>query len=170
MAQGDIIQTIPTGSVHMFPVSSVLSGFLECNGATISRTTYAALFAVLGITYGSGDGSTTFKIPDYRGEFIRGFDNGRGVDRGRALTSAQVDATAKNGLRGTTSSNGSHTHSLKGMGSGIPKNVVEIRNLYAYTWVSGLMSSAGNHSHTVTVTGDAETRPRNKAIMYCIKV
>ena len=61
------------------------AGFLKCDGAVASRSTYAALFAVCGTTFGVGNGSTTFNLPDLRGEFVRGWDDGRGVDSGRAL-------------------------------------------------------------------------------------
>src|SRR5690625_109412 len=82
------------GEVRAFagPVANVPDGWLPCNGATISRTTYSRLFAVIGTTYGDGDGSTTFNLPDLRGEFVRGVDNGRGVDAGRALGQHQADA------------------------------------------------------------------------------
>lgn len=78
------------GTIITFPVNVTPTGFLECNGALLSRTTYADLFAVIGTTYGVGDGSTTFAIPDLRGEFIRGWDNGRGVDDGRSFGSFQA--------------------------------------------------------------------------------
>jgi len=63
---------------------------IECDGRAISRTTYAALFNILGGTWGTGDGSTTFNIPDYRGVAIRGWDNGRGLDPSRQFGSYQV--------------------------------------------------------------------------------
>ncbi|WP_336145552.1 phage tail protein, partial [Klebsiella pneumoniae] len=61
-------------------------------GAAVSRTTYAALFAVTGTVFGVGDGSTTFNLPNLRGEFVRGFDNGRGIDTSRVFGSAQSGA------------------------------------------------------------------------------
>mgnify|MGYP003300961289 CR=1 FL=1 len=83
------VQGVPTGSVFCMAVATVPSGYLECNGAAVSRTTYSVLFAVIGTAYGTGNGSTTFNLPDLRGEFIRGFDNGRGVDSGRSIASSQ---------------------------------------------------------------------------------
>jgi hypothetical protein len=85
------IRTVPAGAVFYSPTNYVPTGYLECNGAGYSRTVYPELFAVLTYTYGgSGD---TFYLPDLRGQFIRGWDNGRGVDAGRAVGSAQSAAT-----------------------------------------------------------------------------
>ncbi|MBH1699622.1 tail fiber protein, partial [Stenotrophomonas maltophilia] len=83
-------QLLPPGLVAHFPTTTPPEGWLRCNGADVSRTTYAALFAVVGLTFGSASGST-FRLPDLRGEFIRGWDDGRGVDPGRALGSLQQD-------------------------------------------------------------------------------
>ena len=80
----------PIGSFMYHTGSTVPTNYLEANGAAISRTTYAALYAVIGTVYGSGDGSTTFNVPDVRGYFVRGWDDGRGVDSGRAFGSNQV--------------------------------------------------------------------------------
>ena len=60
------------GSVMYFAGNTVPTGYLEANGALVSRTTYSDLFAAIGTIYGAGDGSTTFKLPDLRAEFIRG--------------------------------------------------------------------------------------------------
>ena len=58
------IEGIPTATIIPWSTSSVPTGFLECNGQTVSRSTYSALFAVIGTTYGAGDGSSTFLVPD----------------------------------------------------------------------------------------------------------
>ena len=80
------------GEVAFFARSTPPSGWLKANGAAVSRTTYAALFAAIGTTFGAGDGRSTFNLPDLRGEFIRGVDDGRNVDSGRGLGTAQGDA------------------------------------------------------------------------------
>lgn len=64
----------PTGSVFCWPVASPPAGYLICDGSAVSRTTYAALFAVLGTAYGSGDGSTTFNLPNLKGRVAVGLD------------------------------------------------------------------------------------------------
>lgn len=79
----------PPGAVIHFARDSAPTGWLKCNGAAVARTTYAALFAAIGTTWGAGDGVSTFNLPDLRGEFIRGWDDGRGVDSGRAFASFQ---------------------------------------------------------------------------------
>lgn len=88
-----------TGTVLPFAGSAAPTGWLLCDGATVSRTTYAHLFSVIGTTYGAGDGSTTFNLPDTRGEFVRGLDAGAGRDPGRVLGSKQAASTVRtNGL------------------------------------------------------------------------
>ncbi|KVS50710.1 hypothetical protein WK39_28020 [Burkholderia cepacia] len=83
---------VPIGTLLPFAGASVPPNFLLANGAAISRTTYAGLYAALGTLYGAGDGATTFNLPDTRGVGLRGLDNGRGLDPGRALGSYQGDS------------------------------------------------------------------------------
>ncbi|MBB4835463.1 phage tail-collar fiber domain-containing protein [Acinetobacter schindleri] len=84
----------PPGTVITLDAEKVPAGyrFLKANGATISRTAYADLFAVIGTRHGAGDGVTTFRLPDYRGVFPRYWDDGRGIDSGRSLGSSQSAA------------------------------------------------------------------------------
>ena len=58
-------ESMPIGTIMAFPIDKIPSGWLICNGAEISRTTYKALFDIIGTTYGPGDGSTTFNLPDF---------------------------------------------------------------------------------------------------------
>ena len=83
---------VTAGMVAYFAANSAPTGWLKANGAAVSRTTYAALFAVIGTTFGAGDGVSTFTLPDLRGEFVRGWDDSRGVDSGRSFGSAQAQA------------------------------------------------------------------------------
>lgn len=87
-----IDSAVPVGAVVMWPTGSIPTGWLALEGGNVSRTTYADLYALWGTTFGVGDGSTTFGLPDTRGYFMRGWDNGRGVDSGRALGDFQADA------------------------------------------------------------------------------
>lgn len=147
-----IARAVPPGAVQAFAMASVPAGWLACNGSTVSRSAYPALFAAVGVVYGTGDGSTTFGLPDLRGEFIRGADAGRGVDAGRTLGSAQSDL-----LR-------SHTH------------VVSLQQLNSSDQTGSGKVATGNSSVEGTIpdidsgaTGGAETRPRNVAMNYCIR-
>ena len=146
---------LSTGTVDSSsPVATVISvatadtpdiGWLVCNGSAISRTSYAALFSRLGTTYGTGDGSTTFNLPDLRGEFIRGFDDGRGIDSGRVFGSWQNDLFK------------AHTHSYTTPAS--------YDDVVGGTGTSARIATTANTSST----GGAETRPRNIAMNFWIK-
>lgn len=171
--------TIPTGTVLPYVGTTAPTGFMLCEGAEVSRTTYASLYTLIGDTYGNGDGSTTFNIPDYRGEFLRGNDNGRGIDSGRTLGSYQSDSYASHSHSGsslTTSTSGAHVHDLTMLNSGggyIAALTYNSTSASTYT-TSNPISSAGNHTHTISgstgSSGSTETRPRNMSINYIIKV
>lgn len=135
---------VPSGTVISVAQNSAPSGYLKANGAAVSRTAYAALFAAIGTTFGVGDGSTTFNLPDLRGEFVRGWDDGRGVDSGRVFGSAQTDDFK------------SHTHNIG------------TTTTYGAGAISGIYSTVSQTDPT-TATGGTETRPRNIALLYCIK-
>lgn len=119
-AQTKADQAAPVASLTYMAVNVVPTGWLKCNGAEVSRTTYAALFAVIGTTYGPGNGTTTFNLPDYRGYFLRSWDDGRGVDSGRVFGSTQSSqnlAHSHGGLTGIENAN--HTHSGTTGGSSV---------------------------------------------------
>lgn len=109
--QTQINSLIPVGLITEFAgASAPSSGWLMCQGQAVSRTTFAALFAVIGTTYGVGNGTTTFNVPDLRGVSPRGLDAGRGLDSGRALGSYQADSLLTHTHTGTTTTNGAHNH------------------------------------------------------------
>ena len=144
---------VPIGSIITYAVNTPPTGFLECNGAAINRTTYANLFAAIGTTFGIGDGVTTFNIPDLRGEFLRGWDNGRGIDPARVFGSAQAFEIE------------SHTHNINNYsGTGTPgQDSISDQ-------VTGAASGGPSVGFTIALaTGGSETRPRNIALTYCIK-
>jgi len=144
--------SIPPGTVLTFAASTAPSGYLKCNGAAISRSTYSDLFARLGTLYGSGNGSTTFNVPDLRGEFIRGWDDSRGVDIGRVFASAQSYAVESH--KHGTNVDG---HNLFDASSG------SIQVPYGGAGTYPGTNFAMNHY------GGTETRPRNIALLHCIK-
>ena len=84
-----ITSAVITGTISMWPVSSAPTGYLVCNGSAVSRTTYSALFGVIGTTFGSGDGSTTFNLPNYADRMPIGvgtISSGSGVTGGSSTT------------------------------------------------------------------------------------
>jgi len=184
--------TPPTGSVVMNAATTPPSGWLACDGSEINRATFANLFNVIGTTYGNGNGSTTFTLPDLRGEFVRGWDDNRGVDTGRNLGSFQDEEFKSHDH--SMSSAGSHTHSgstdtdpghrhdyiraLVGSDTdrGTQFSEISVDNQEtAQTDFAGQHShsldinSNGSHTHNISDAGGAETRPRNIALMYIIK-
>ena len=137
----------PSGSVTAFAGSTPPAGYLECDGSAVSRVTYADLFAAIGEDYGVGDGTTTFNLPDLRGEFIRGLDSGRGVDAGRVLGSFQADSIKSHDHTGVSGDAGTDPTKLGG---------------------GNRANDTG--TYTTNAFGTTETRPRNVAMMYIIKV
>ena len=145
----------PVGTVIAWTTTTPPADYLECNGAAISRTAYSALFGVIGTVFGAGDGSTTFNLPDLRAEFIRGWDNGRGVDSGRIFGSQELDAIA------------AHNHNItSGWSSANWEPGVANFNDYAYI---GTNKIGVDNANAVKPTGGTETRPRNVALMFAIK-
>lgn len=138
------------------------AGWMACDGRALSRAVYASLFAAIGTTYGAGDGSTTFNIPDLRGEFIRGLDSGRGVDSGRAMGSGQTDA-----MQGHWHEQYYQTGVATQGGSGV---------LSGSGTLNATLNSSSNAIRQPKSDGSsgtprtaAETRPRNVALLPIIR-
>ncbi|WP_147819740.1 phage tail protein [Salidesulfovibrio onnuriiensis] len=161
------VAAVPVGTVNAIAGAAIPDGWLECDGAEVSRTQYADLFGQIGTIYGVGDGSSTFNLPDLRGEFIRGLDNGRGVDASRALGSEQGDA-----IRNITGRwKNSQINTLPG--NAIPENsgVFSKSGSYAYKYDGGArtISEWMNFDVSTQVPTAEENRPRNVAMKYIIK-
>lgn len=159
---------VPTGAVFWFAASTAPSGFLLCNGGALSTTTYAALFAIIGYTYGGSGG--TFNLPDLRGEFIRGWDAGRGVDSGRVFGSSQSQSTeAHQHIMPISWNTGNGdmllpNSFLYGTSGSIPRSYVNGSNTSQSTTSTAPLVS------TQIATTSGETRPRNVALLPCIKI
>ena len=136
--------SVPAGTVIYHAANAAPTNFIKANGAAVSRTAYSALFTAIGTTFGTGDGSTTFNVPDLRGEFMRGWDDARGIDASRVFGSAQADELK------------SHTHSYS---RAAQNNRAD----------GGSSSMTGYGTNTTGATGGSETRPRNIAMLACIK-
>tara|TARA_R100000426_G_scaffold32202_1_gene26439 strand:- start:553 stop:1695 length:1143 start_codon:yes stop_codon:yes gene_type:complete len=186
-----IVAGVPTGSVFCMAVATIPTGYLECDGSAVSRTTYSALFAIIGTAYGTGDGSSTFNLPDLRGEFIRGFDNGKGTDNGRAIASAQTGDNQSHSHSYTntsiTVSGADHDHGIKRLALNSNTNSGHSTTLgsgqsyyqgFSNSSLAGgnqIVSDSGGLSMTGTVgitisNQGSESRPRNIAMMYVIKI
>ena len=189
-------QALPVGSlipVAFNPGGSPPSGWLKCNGASVSRTTYSALYSAISTTYGSVDGNT-FNLPDLRGCVLRGWTDGSSYDTGRVYGSTQADQNKSHNHggatggqssdhihSGTTSWAGDHSHGQTGYDGG------NDGSSFAHSGVRGssftlITSTAGGHNHTMTTggasvghthsitsDGGSEVRMRNVAMTYLIK-
>ena len=148
----DKIDAYIPGVIQMYAGNSAPNGWLICNGQAVSRTTYAALFAVIGTTYGTGNGSTTFNIPNLVNKTVRG-SNSLGKTGGAdtiTLTTAQIPAHSHGVGTLATNNTGAHTHKIPttaNYGSG---------NRYAEPATAGTLTydvptnSAGAHTHTIS--------------------
>ena len=184
---------VPLGD---FPIGTILSfsgilnttalqksGWLYCNGDSISRTDYEELFAVIGTANGGGDNSTTFNLPDFRGTFLRGTDQGTnrdpnasdrlaavdGGNSGDNVGSVQLSAIGQPCANLITSFDGKHIHSLKSIPVGKSSYHTGGDALANWNEGSGKTDVAGNHNHEITGGGDKETRPVNVYNYFIIK-
>jgi microcystin-dependent protein len=190
---------LPAGAVQAFAMNSAPAGWLAADGSAVLRSGssgYPALFAAIGTTYGAGDGSTTFALPDLRGYFVRGWgvagQNGTNSDGTASGTfgAKQAAAMLNHTHSGTTGINSvGHTHGQQGtfslssqavLAGGTGANVTIGGGGYGpvstpTVTISGQTGTqSANHTHTVTTGnpsagGGTETRPANIAMLYCIK-
>ena len=144
-----VVTPFYVGEIRTFAMNAAPSLWYACLGQAVSRTTYATLFAKIGTTYGVGDGSTTFNLPNTQGEFLRGFDASGAIDPGRVFGSTQADAVQD------------HKHEY-GIGSvnvsGGPSPISTPAGTLFNTLTSGMS----------TGTVGTETRPKNVAMLFAI--
>ena len=163
--------SVPSGAVMHFAMQSAPAGWLKADGSAVSRTQYPALFAAIGTTFGVGDGRTTFNLPDLRGEFVRGWDGGRNIDPGRAFGSAQGDAIRN--ITGSIDTGGQGGHQLFDEATATGALAISRRQWKA--WTSDTQDGRNNPSAfdfdaSRVVPTAAENRPRNIALLACIKI
>lgn len=134
---------IPVGTILPFAASHAPEGFLICDGRAVSRTTYADLFNVIGTTYGGGNGTTTFNLPDLRDEFLRGASPTRPVGTEEGWMTGSHTHTANIG------SAGEHAHSITVNAAGGHTHTASASSVANHTH-SITVNSAGNHSHSIS--------------------
>jgi microcystin-dependent protein len=160
----------PVGSIVAFASTTAPSGWLLCDGSNVSRTTYAALFLVLGTSYGVGDGSTTFGLPDLRGRFPLG-KAAAGTGSTLAATGGAIDHThtagaiTTSGSTGSTSpgtdSQGAHTHTVNSHTHGVGPlgQSASWSNVVAAGVAGGVTAVDGNKAQTFDTGATAATSP-----------
>jgi microcystin-dependent protein len=157
-------------------MNSAPTGWLAADGTAVSRSTYAALFSAIGTTYGAGDGSTTFALPDLRGYFVRGSGTNGDSTAAGTFGAKQADEFKSHQHTGTTGDDSpDHTHGFNdyyqkatgvsgsGTGAGWQEG--------AFFAANGTFGASTRHQHGFTTNsqGGTETRPKNIAMLYCIK-
>ena len=178
-AWGGLASGVPVGTILAHAANTPPTGFLECNGSNISRSTYATLFSAISTTFGVGDGSSTFALPDLRGQFIRGWANTGSADASRVFGSTQTDQN-KNHTHTTdsTSLTGGIRKISEGFGAGGSATGVFTKTADGNNTITGSSSTSpvggvdfdGTHTHTISSSGGGtEARPTNLALMYIIK-
>jgi len=139
----------PAGTVIFYAANAAPTGFLKANGAAVSRSTYADLFDAIGTTFGVGDGSTTFNVPDLRGYFPRGWADNGSIDSGRSFgTTQQATGVATYG------------------GSDVEKSRVQNSDGTDGTVTNVEQANRASFSGSGTYQ---KTRPVNLALLACIK-
>ena len=154
------IEGIPTATIVPWSSSSVPSGFLECNGAAVSRSTYSALFAIVGTTYGAGDGASTFNVPDLQDNVAMGKSGTKALaSTGGANTVAASGTVGGSTANATlsTSQLASHSHPITRAGGppgggGFPPGFSYTPNVVAGAKNSGNQGSGTGHSHNMSAT------------------
>lgn len=160
---------VPIASIHAFATQTAPDGYLICDGSAVSRTEYADLFEALGTVWGEGDGNTIFNIPDFRGEFLRGFDAGRGIDDERVFASIQLDQMQRiTGQTDTTYAALNRTFANGALtGTSGVGGSSETSTEYGIFRPAGLLNFDSANSPG-SRTGN-ETRSRNVAVTFAIK-
>jgi microcystin-dependent protein len=139
---------VSTGFVMMYAANAAPSGYLKANGAAISRSTYADLFTAIGTTFGVGDGSTTFNVPDLRGYFPRGWADNGSIDSGRTFGTTQAASSIATPDAANTAPQGGFNNS---------------------DGTDGTASTRSPSAMTFTNATYQKVRPVNIALLACIK-
>jgi microcystin-dependent protein len=120
--------------------------WIRCNGGELNRIAYAGLFAVIGTTYGAGNGTTTFNVPDERGNFSRCHDDGRGIDPGRVFGSEQLSSLKSHSHAGSSAAVNDHTHTATSTAAGGHNHTASSASAGDHAH-AGTVAAAGDHAH-----------------------
>ena len=158
------------GQIGQFAMGTCPAGWAAANGAAVSRTvTYGGLYSAIGTTWGTGDGSTTFNVPDLRGTFLRGTGtNGTyGTAVGQAVGTYAAD-TYLNHSHTATSTDSGHTHSYSNFqgpgGNGYGAGTQTSQTIQTGTGTANITTTVAT-----STTGSTETKPKNYGVLFCIK-
>jgi microcystin-dependent protein len=182
-AEATLATLVPAGVISAYGGTAAPTGYLLCDGSAVGRVTYAALFTAIGTAFGSGDGSSTFNVPDFRGRFLRGLDGGvsrdpdkasrtamnSGGNTGNNVGSVQGGATADATGAVDISTAADHTHTQVGNEAAVFNTPGTGASPVLAQSGSKQTGAAGSHSHT-TSGWDNETRPINAYVNYIIKI
>lgn len=154
--QGNVIsnvpQGVPAGVISSFAGTTPPSGYLFCDGAAVSRSTYAALFAAISTTWGNGDGSTTFNLPDLRNMFLRGSGT------------SSVSTYEADGVGPLTINDPGHSHFGQSAFTGFNSIIGGGVNQFSPQIQTGVATTGITITNTIS-----ETRPKNRRVLYIIK-
>jgi len=170
------IEGVNTGIIIPWGDTSPPSGFLECDGSAVSRTTYATLFAVVGTTYGAGDGSTTFNLPDLQDKLVQGRSPTVNLATDVGSSSVPVTGNVSITVANTTISTptmAAHTHGgAANSGGAGPNPDNPDRNLGSPRSI-GNAGGGGAHGHTTSSAnftgGNISPEQASLVLMYVIK-
>lgn len=160
---------LPVGSMIGFPMDKVAPGFLELDGSVKSAAAYPDLATFLGGAFNKGDeGAGNFRLPESRGEFLRGWDHGRGVDAGRAIGSMQLDSLQGFRMESMRSKASTSWGNDDG-GAGDPAYGPPMGSVTPGTRPRNLTGAFVSDGVNGVPRVGSETRPRSLAVMWCIK-
>lgn len=162
LIQQEVQKATPTGTIIAYSVNNVPDGYLKCEGQAVSRTDYKTLFDIIGTTYGSGDGSTTFNVPDLRGEFLRGTGTNSHTNQGNgASVGTHQDGTEHlNFIPGSNSLN--YPKYAGASWTGTNRDTTSPSSYSMQYYGAGTNSGWSNGLYYTS-------RPTNTSVLYCIK-
>jgi microcystin-dependent protein len=165
-AEAPVVATVPPGTIAAFAGSSIPAGWRLCDGSSVNRTDSAALFAAIGTSWGNGDGTTTFNVPDLRGRFLRGVDRGANRDPDRATRIGETPGQNVGDDVGSLQSDALDNHNH-------PYNHISATGIAYAPGGAGatvIMAAAGGTSAgVINANVSTETRPKNASVNYIIK-